>query len=394
MQPPVLHQNRFSLQALIGCLSAFILFSLIPVLVSAEEATTAVEDHLKRAESYLRQGHEFHAVNEFRQAIEKNPNRSEVYGYLSILLYEMGFIDDAIREMRNAVALSPDSVYLNMELGKFYFSSNSFGDAMERFFSVLEMNPGHTNAYYYLGELFLRMKEYNMAWLAARMARRMGHRGQDLIGKLRDLSDDPSIDVWKKPGPDLYLRQILLDTREQAEDLARRISGGELFEDIAGKEFAGPAADLGGFIGSFDPKDVHPRISEKLLQEDALSGPFVIETDKGFHVVQRLVPFDYSLWEDLVAEYISNGGTSGDRDKAEYSGSKGRYLVYVGAFRSQKSAEARVTDLQELGFPSYQYQKGLWFNVVAGRYRNYKEALEAGRKIADHGYEYYIPRKR
>jgi tetratricopeptide (TPR) repeat protein len=374
-----------------AALLAGLLLMLGAVPACAEEAVASADDFIRSAESFLGEGREFSALGEYQNAIEKDNKRAETYGYLAILLYDLGFLDDAIEEMKKAVALSPDSVYLNMELGKLYFAKNSRGDAIEQFFSVLEMNPGHSNAYYYLGELFFRMKDYDMAWLSAKMARKMGQSGRGLIGKLRELSVEPELVPWKNPGDVLYIRQILVDTRGKAEELVNRISAGELFEDLAVMEFTGSTARLGGFLGKFEHAKVHPKIAEALLEEEALSGPYIIETEKGFHVVQRIVPFDYHTWEELMAEYKGLAREPAKPEKAEVNKGEGPFIVFVGAFKKEINAVQRANDLRELGFPSSHIHRGEWFNVVAGRYHSYPEALEAGKKISSQGYEFFIP---
>jgi tetratricopeptide (TPR) repeat protein len=374
-------------------ISIFAVLLLLSGLTSvyAEEAALSADDHVSKAEVLMSEGRQFQAVKEFREALQKDDKRPEIHGYLSVLLYNLGFLDDAIEEMRKAVDLYPDDVHLNMELGRLYFVRNNPADAMEQFFSVLEMNPGHASAYYYLGELFLRMKEYDMAWLSARMASRLGHKGQDLIRKLRDLSEEPKVEPWKKPGTELYIRQILVNNREKAEELVRRLKEGELFEDIAAKELTDKTAEVGGFLGKLDPADVHPDIARELLNKEVLSPPFIVETEKGYHIVQRVLPFDFSYWEEMIAAYNTPEKEEGEEGGSEPLRGKGPYLVYAGSFKSDKNAMQRTEDLKELGFPSYYYRKGTWLNVVAGRYESYQEALEAGKELTGYGYEYYIP---
>jgi hypothetical protein len=253
------------------------------------------------------------------------------------------------------------------------------------------MNPGHSNAYYYLGELFLRMKDYDMAWISAKMARKMGQGGRGLIGKLRQLSVEPELVPCKNPGDVLYIRQMLVDTREKAEELLSRISAGELFEDLAVMEFTGPTARLGGYLGKFKRSKVHPKIAETLLKEDALSGPYIIETEKGFHVVQRIVPFEYHAWEELMSGYRGLAREKAKPEEAEVKKGDGPFIVFVGSFKKEINAVERVNNLKELGLPSFLVHRGDWFNVVAGRYHSYSEAPEAGKKVSSQGYEFFIP---
>ncbi|MBW1669956.1 MAG: peptidylprolyl isomerase [Deltaproteobacteria bacterium] len=81
-----------------------------------------------------------------------------------------------------------------------------------------------------------------------------------------------------------------------------RISGGELFEDIAFKESLGPNANVGGFMGHFTLSELHPKLANALLEREVLADPVIVETKQGFHIIQRIVPFDFSFWEKLLAD--------------------------------------------------------------------------------------------
>jgi peptidyl-prolyl cis-trans isomerase C len=179
--------------------------------------------------------------------------------------------------------------------------------AKEQFFAALEINPGYASVYYYLGELFLRTGEYDMAWLSVNMAKRLGHTGQDLIRKLSALSKEPQLHTRKESGEDLYIRQILVDTYEEALDIVEQISNGELFEYVAMKESIGPNSERGGFMGRVKPSEIHPGIAGKLLSEEVLADPVIVETENGFHIVQRIMPFDLNSWKKILAD---NGRTN------------------------------------------------------------------------------------
>lgn len=307
---------------------------------STEVSSFSADYHVMRAKKFLHEDRTFEAMKEFREALRKDDSRPEIHGYLSMLLYELGFLDEAIEEMRTAVALSPEHVYLNMELGKLHFAGHDTEDALEQFFRVLELNPGHANAYYYLGELLLSIKEYDLAWMSAKMALRAGHSGQDLMNKLRSLSEEPMIEPWKRPGQELYVRQILVSSLKRANELVKRILEGELFEDIAFGELTGPAALVGGYLGKMDPSDLHPDIARELLASEVLSPPSIVETESGYHIVQRLLPFDFSYWKNIVAAHRETTETEETEAEAETEAS-GRESPEVEASKVEKSDDSR-----------------------------------------------------
>jgi tetratricopeptide (TPR) repeat protein len=258
----------------------------------------SAEAHERKGDMYINKKRFFLAIEEYRQAINQGIKSPKLFRKLALLLYSMGFVDEAIVEMEKAV----DSEVFSMELGVLYLAKDRLKKAKEQFLAALEINPGYTHAYYYLGELFLRTRDYDMAWLSVKMAKRLGHKGQDVIRKLGALSKEPAVNPWDESGEAFYIRQILVDSYEKAEDIINRISEGELFEDIAFNESMGPNATIGGFMGDFSTSDLNPKIAEALLEMEILADPVIVETKQGFHIVQSIVPLNFEFWKKLLAD--------------------------------------------------------------------------------------------
>ena len=258
--------------------------------------------HEKKGDKYVAVNRFLLATEEYRQAINQGINQPNLFRKLALILYKTGFVDEAIVEMEKAVNLSPCTDILRIELGVLYFVKDRLKKAKEQFFAALKINPGCTHAYYYLGELFLRTGDYDMAWLSVNMAKRHGYKGQDIIRKLSVLSKEPDVDPWSKSEEDLYIRQIFVDDYKKAENIVDRISGGELFEDIAFKESLGPNANVGGFMGHLSFSDMHPKFANALLEQEVLADPVIVETKHGFHIIQRIAPFDFNFWKKLLAD--------------------------------------------------------------------------------------------
>ena len=105
---------------------------------------------------------------------------------------------------------------------------------------------------------------------------------------------------------DLYLRQILVDTRAKAEDIIDRIAKGELFEEVALKESMESNGYAGGYVGLVDPSDLHPAIADVLLNNDESNAPVIVETKRGFHIVQRGTRSDSKDSNKLMATNEKN----------------------------------------------------------------------------------------
>ncbi|UCH44750.1 MAG: tetratricopeptide repeat protein [Nitrospiraceae bacterium] len=267
----------------------------------SSSAAEDISDHVDRGNRYLINNQPFMAVKEFRQAIAKGSDDPVLFRNLSVVLYDLGFIDEAITEMEKALALTQNSNFLRRELGIMYLSRNKYTIALEQFVAILKSNPGFSEAYYYLGEIYYKTKQYDMAWLAANMALRLGHTGNDLADRLSAKSEAPKQMPWSNPGEEIYIRQIRVDLRRDADEIAARLQRGDLFENIAGEFDETIDADLGGYRGSLSPNELHPLITRALTEREPLSEAVIIQTEKGYHIVQRLIPFSEESWKDLLA---------------------------------------------------------------------------------------------
>lgn len=378
--------------------AAFLIFSLFLssiTSVSADRLETAANDHAQKGDMHLQEGLHFLAIEEYRKAIDLGLIHPDLYRNLGIALYDLGLIDDSIVELEKAVSLSSDSDLLHMELGILYLAKEQYEKAKEQFFAALNRNPGSANTYYFLGETFFRTENYKLAWLSAQMAERLGHKGKDLFRKLRDLPGDQELSPWDKNNEELYIRQILVDSEEKAKDLLERLSKGELFDDLASSESMALNASLGGYAGHFKPSELHPEIAKVLIEKDLFSDPVIVQTNEGFHIVQRIAPFDFNFWEEILAgsdKYSLEGVKIIEATKQK---KRVKFIIHAGSFRKAEVAHKRVEKLQSIGFPSYgivieNETTGTWHGVIAGKYNTSKEATEAAEKLLQQGYNHFI----
>ena len=429
-------------KSIIICLVYFIVIIAASSSIAEKTVMSAI-NHVEKGNTYLIEDRPFAAIEEFRTAIRKGASDPVLFRNLAIVLFDLGFMDEAVVEMKKALDLSPYAISFQMELGIIFLAQSTLDKSQEQFFAVLEQNPGFADAYYYLGEIFLRQKDYDNAWMFARMAQRLNHKGTNLIKKLDAASDAPKIAPWVYTGDKLFIRQILVDTKERAEETVARIKRGELFEDVA-TEIDKTLSSVGGFLGHFSQSELHPNISKAISNSEIFSDPVIVQTELGFHIVQRIVPFDFNKWQQMIADYrktdkpvlaavkkaepvkikaLTPSGkvtvtkttekvalvneekmTPSKITKSETppvktqsltnNDSPAKFLVFVGAFKEEPLAIVRVEKLRKLGHPSYHFSqqssKGPLFMVIAGKYKNRRQAQNAGKGLAEQGFEYFI----
>ena len=181
------------------CLCALLLLVVLPLPCSGQEVETAWPvqgeagqqqlpqpgiSYVLRGEALARSGDPFAAIVEYRKAIAAGYQKSDVYRSLSTVLYLAGFTAEAIEALEEAVRLHPKEAYPRQELAVLYFAAGRDDEAKKSFQTVLAENPTLGNAYYYLGLIALRQEKFDDAWLYARRAQLLGHKGRSLLDKL------------------------------------------------------------------------------------------------------------------------------------------------------------------------------------------------------------------
>jgi peptidyl-prolyl cis-trans isomerase C len=267
----------------------------------------AASAHKAKGDRYWETDRHFLAIEEYRQAIKLGLRDPDLYWSLAKILYITGFASDAVSEMEKAVKLKPGLDYFRIELGILYLSEGQLEKAKKQFIAALEINPSLTQMYIYLGELSFRTRNYNTAWFYTKIARQLGYKGKALAGKLQTVSREPSIKPWDHSGDHLFLRQILVDSSDKAESIIKRLDKGELFELVAGTESMGPNALRGGYMGDIRPSDLHPVIVSALKDRQIFEKPVIVETENGFHIIQRIMPFDIRAVEKFLTSAYESG---------------------------------------------------------------------------------------
>jgi tetratricopeptide (TPR) repeat protein len=87
------------------------------------------------------------AEKHFRRAIDINPSLSEAHHSYGIILVENGCVKDAIREIKIAAELEPNSASINYTLGAVLFNEKRFADAIPHFDRAIKNSEDFAAAY-------------------------------------------------------------------------------------------------------------------------------------------------------------------------------------------------------------------------------------------------------
>jgi TolB-like protein/lipopolysaccharide biosynthesis regulator YciM len=100
------------------------------------------------------------AENDYKKAIELNPNSATAHQWYSELLSRLDRHNEAIAEIKKAYELDPFSVAVNMNMGVRYQMAKRYNEAIIQFKKTIELAPDFPMAYFYLGYLYFKKGMY------------------------------------------------------------------------------------------------------------------------------------------------------------------------------------------------------------------------------------------
>jgi TolB-like protein/Flp pilus assembly protein TadD len=119
---------------------------------SAASEALRVDDRLAEAHTSLALVKEHYdwdwagAEQEFRRAIELNPNSVAAHHWYGDYLLKMGRFEEAGRELRRAQELEPMSLLINTTLGKLYYFTRQYDEAIKQLRKTLDMDSNYVPA--------------------------------------------------------------------------------------------------------------------------------------------------------------------------------------------------------------------------------------------------------
>ena len=103
------------------------------------------------------------AEEEFRKAIELNPNYATTYHWYSGLLSATGRNEEAVATMEKARNLDPISLPIQTDLGLSYYFARQYDRAIEQYKRALDLDPNFTRAYISLSSALALSGRYEEA---------------------------------------------------------------------------------------------------------------------------------------------------------------------------------------------------------------------------------------
>ncbi|MCX6766940.1 MAG: tetratricopeptide repeat protein [Candidatus Moranbacteria bacterium] len=114
-------------------------------IATAQVAPSGQQIHNNLGDVYARQGDMQRAADEFKKAIEINPNYADAYHNLGNTYQQMNQLDLAIENYQKALSINPNLWQSYQNLAAIYFNQGQFDLAEENIKKAAEINPNDEN---------------------------------------------------------------------------------------------------------------------------------------------------------------------------------------------------------------------------------------------------------
>lgn len=159
---------RYSLSSIWGILILFGFISLVQPKWLVEIASPGKEVEALRIRNYgdlyLKSGNYIAAIAHYKKAIQIQPDLISAIGNLAISYTQLKQYDKAIKLFLYLVKVDTENMHTNYyNLAELYKQKGDAGSAVECYVKSVETNPYPIFSYQYLGELFLKLQEWDSA---------------------------------------------------------------------------------------------------------------------------------------------------------------------------------------------------------------------------------------
>jgi tetratricopeptide (TPR) repeat protein len=141
---------------------------IVLVLVTCGEVTPTAEpvsagDHFKRGNEYIQDGELEKAVDEYKQALELEPENVDVLTNLGVVYYNLGRLDEAIAEYLKATEIAPEDADVHSNLAAAYVQTNQLDKALDEYLRAVDLDPSLPEAHFGLGVVYIQLGENDKA---------------------------------------------------------------------------------------------------------------------------------------------------------------------------------------------------------------------------------------
>jgi len=147
-------------------------------IATAKTSPRSPKNHNNLGDYYSRHGNYQKAIEEFKTAIQLNPDYGDAYHNLANIYREIGNNEEAIANYKKALSFNPNLWQSHQNLAARYFEQGKFELALQELEKAVEINPQNPALYINSSILYLQLEEKEKAKEALQQALQLDPQNQ------------------------------------------------------------------------------------------------------------------------------------------------------------------------------------------------------------------------
>ena len=144
----------------VSVISGLLIFSVLTVLVYAEEGQVNTEVVFEEGLSAFEDGNWPLALEKFTSVIKADPNNARARQYRGDTLLQLNQPEEAVRELEKSRNLNPTALDINLDLGQAYQQVGKLDEAEKAYREEIRNHPDNADAHFSLGYLLFIKGRY------------------------------------------------------------------------------------------------------------------------------------------------------------------------------------------------------------------------------------------
>jgi tetratricopeptide (TPR) repeat protein len=140
--------------------SALLLLVAALAMFPACRSSARAREHVEKGNQFFAQKQFSAAENEYRQAIQINPDFADAYYRLGLLQIQQQYPTAASQSLAHVVELAPKNLDARLHLGDLLVSSTQYSEARQQAEAVLQQDGRNAGAHRLLGQVALHQMQY------------------------------------------------------------------------------------------------------------------------------------------------------------------------------------------------------------------------------------------
>ncbi len=271
--------------------------ALIERFARLAEQMESAEDFFLAGNRLVKTGDLSLAIAAYEKSLQLAPNSISSHRNLASAYVHNGENRKALEMLRRAIELGPGQATMHASRGLIFFLEGELIAALAEYRQAASLNPGIGWIYSDMAEIFRQQQNYPAAWKAIRQAELLGFANQRISSRLSGQALADEISLQEALQADMHLRQLVLATRQAAATALQELQSGKDFSQLAQTLSLEQYHRNGGYWGPYRPEQFAVQFTSVLNELAPLDYSPIIETDVGFHILQK-----FPVFPELIAE--------------------------------------------------------------------------------------------